>query len=221
MVEIGKIPPPKVSIYVKIWLILLGVLLVLSFVLDRFDTFTVITPDDTDTLNTCFAIAGVAAFANAILGWRMAAKGQLRGGVSFLNQVLATFGFLFFGFLCVFFAVVPIMNIIEGAIEFPATKIRTFQGVLLISRAYEMHGKGKSWHIQTQPIWTDIDITQQDFRFMQAHRRQDDLPGKSDEIRSDGYFCANVTLQSAGDALRVVHAGRSTLPKGSIGVCPR
>ena len=151
----------------------------------------------------------------------MAAKGQLRGGVSFFTRVLASFGFLFVGFLCVLFAAVPIMNIIEGTIDFPAAKMRTFQGALLISRAYEMHGKGKSWHIQTKPIWTDINISQQDFRFMQSHRRQDDLSGKSDEIRSDGYFCANVTLQSAGDALRVVHAGRSTLPKGSIGVCPR
>jgi hypothetical protein len=133
---------------------------------------------------------------------------------------MASFGFLLLGFLPVFFAVVPVANIVQGKIDFPAAETKTFRGKLLISRAYEMHGKGRSWHIQTQPIWTDIEITQGDFGFMQSHRRPDDLYGKPDEIRSDGYFCANVMMQSAGDALRVMHAGRSTLPKGSIEVCP-
>ncbi|MDE2171900.1 MAG: hypothetical protein KGJ57_21130, partial [Sphingomonadales bacterium] len=207
MNDVGSTTAPKVGAYVKGWLIFLVVLAVSSFVLDRFDTFTVITPDNSGSLNICFGIAGLAGFANAILGWRMAAKGQLRGGRSFFNQLMAGFGFLILGFLPVLFAVVPVVNIIQAKIEFPAAATKTFRGKLLISRAYEMHGKGRSWHIQTQPIWTDIEITQEDFGFLQSHRRPDDLYGKPDEIRSDGYFCANVMLQSAGDALRVMNAG--------------
>ena len=82
-----------------------------------------------------------------------------------------------------------------------------------------MPGRGRSWNIQTTPIWSNLDITQADYEFMRTHRRPGDLSTDPDEIPSKGYFCAKVTLQQADEALRVLNAGTYKLPLGTIGIC--
>jgi hypothetical protein len=55
---------------------------------------------------------------------------------------------------------------------------------------------------------------------MRTHRRAGDNKGDPDKISSNGYFCAHVTIQQSGNALRVLHAGSHNLPKGSVVICP-
>lgn len=56
---------------------------------------------------------------------------------------------------------------------------------------------------------------------MLAHRSPEDHGRNPDEISSHGFFCARVTLQQSGDALRVLNAGSQKLPAGTVVVCPR
>jgi len=124
-----------------------------------------------------------------------------------------------FAFLGVFLLMGETAALTEASQDFPSGITRTFNGLIVIKRAYQTHGKGRSWNIQTMPIWSNIDITESDYNYMLDHRAPNDHGGDPDEITSDGYFCARVTLQQAGQALRVMHAGNYKLPQGSIGVC--
>ena len=83
-----------------------------------------------------------------------------------------------------------------------------------------MHGKGAGAHIQTQPFWTDLNIEKSDYEFMQNHRIPEDAKRDPDEIKSEGYFCVSVTIEEAGKAVRIMHAGNNQLPAGSILICP-
>lgn len=38
-------------------------------------------------------------------------------------------------------------------------------------------------------------------------------------VPSRSYFCAKVTMQQSGEALRVLHAGKQALASGSVHVC--
>jgi hypothetical protein len=113
------------------------------------------------------------------------------------------------------------VSTIDGALDFPPEHTRSFPALLKISRAYQTHGKGRSWNIQTTPIWTNLDITETDYDFIASHRRPGDAGRDPDEISSRGYFCAKVTLQRAGEAMRIMHAGTRKLPTGTVVVCPR
>lgn len=190
------------------------ILVLLYLVLGWFDNATELTPDHDNILRACFAIAGLSGLVSGVLcvlkskglaGWR-------RAGLAL------SLGFL--GFLAVFLVSSRTANIVEGLVDFPPSETRTHQTLLLISRAYQTHGKGRSWNIQTTPIWSNLDITEDDYEFMLAHRRVGDNARDPDEIVSKGYFCAYVTVQESGKALRVLHAGSHKLPKGSVFICP-
>ena len=43
----------------------------------------------------------------------------------------------------------------------------------------------------------------------------------ADRLPSDGYFCADATIQRSGPAVRIMHTRLGTLRPGSIVVCPR
>jgi hypothetical protein len=128
---------------------------------------------------------------------------------------------MFLGFLSFSMTFLTAAEILEGRIDFPPSNTRTYENeLLLISRAYATHGKGRSWNIQTMPIWSNINITESDYNFMRAHRAPYDHGTNPDEITSNGYFCAKVTIQKAGEAIRVMHAGRWKLPAGTVIRCP-
>lgn len=128
--------------------------------------------------------------------------------------------FALMGLMSVFLFLGETANVIEGIIDFPPDKTQSSRELLSISRAYQTHGKGRSWNIQTTPIWSNLDITQDDYKFMLAHRRPGDGGRDADEISSEGYFCARVTIQVSGDAIRVMNAGTHKLPKGTVVICP-
>jgi hypothetical protein len=79
-------------------------------------------------------------------------------------------------------------DLIEGRIDFPPAKTRTYPGLLIISRAYQTHGKGQSWNIQTTPIWSNLDVTQADYELMLTHRSPEDHGRNPDEISITASF---------------------------------
>jgi hypothetical protein len=210
---------PGMSGITKAWLISLVAFLPLSFVLGWLDNATQLTPDHSSSQVSILIFAGLAALANAVVGFRLTAAGMLRGGTGAFNSILACAGFAVAGFITTILMLIPARDIAHGLLDFPPGRTKRVDTEIHISRAYEMHGKGRSWHIQTMPIWSDIDISKTDFAFMQANRSPDDKERKSDEVTSNGYFCARVTLEQAGAAVRVLHAGAGKLPDGSIVKC--
>ena len=196
------------------WFIGFGVLFVLYLVLGRYDNFTELRPDHDNVLTFCFAVAGLSAL--------------LCGGAAILcskkmpvsNRIGLAIAFVLLGFLCVFLVSNRVAEISEGLLDFPPSKTTSRQALLMISRAYHTEGKNPSWVIQPKTIWSNLDITEDDYHFMQTHRRVGDDGHDPDEISSVGYFCARVTLQQSGDAQRVIHAGAHKLPEGTVIICP-
>lgn len=198
----------------KIWFIsLLGVLLA-AFGIGWFDNTTELSPSHDTADAICFLGGGLAAVVSAGVGVWQSAKMPL------YRRVGLTLAFLLLGGMSVFLFLGNSADIIEGIIDFPPDKTQSSQEHLMISRAYQTHGKGRSWNIQTTPLWSNIDITQDDYDFMLSHRRLGDDGGNPDEISSNGYFCAKVTVQISGDAIRVMNARSHKLPSGSVVICP-
>ena len=192
-----------------------AIVFVLAYPLGWADTTTELSPDHSGIIGLGFSMAFVLAAIGSVILWRATAAWPLK------NQIGFTAACAFFTFLAATVVFLPTSEIVEGWIDFPPSKTVTYKNVLLkISRAYQTHGKGRSWNIQTMPIWSNIDITQDDYNFMLSHRSSDDHGTDTDEITSNGYFCANVTIQKAGDALRIMNAGKGGLPRGTIILCP-
>jgi hypothetical protein len=199
---------------VLVWFLGLLVLVLLSPVLGWFDNATELTPSHNGILTGCFVLAGLGGLLSAlvpILAWD---RGSVR------SHLVASFAFGVMGLIAVFLVSSRAADVVEGLIDFPPARTTSRPALLLISRAYHTHGKGRSWNIQTMPIWSDLNITEDDYDFMLAHRRVTDKARNSDEISSRGYFCAQVTIEQSGDALRVMHAGSHKLPRNTVVLCP-
>jgi len=192
----------------------IGLLLLLYVVIGLYDNTTELTPNHDPVLLACFAIAGLGGLVSGIVGVR-----DSKGLTAWQRAPLAL-GLSLLGFLSVFLASSRAASIFEGLIDFPPGKTKSYTTLLLISRAYQTHGKDGSRYIQTTPIWSNLEITGEDYEFMLTHRRVGESTRDPDEISSNGYFCAQVTMQQSGNALRVLHAGSHKLPKGSVLTCP-
>ena len=195
------------------WLGLLLVLFVAGWILGWFDHSTEISPSHDGALEFGFYAACVIAVVSAaLIFWQ--SEGSL-----YRRIVMSLIVAPLFSILGVFILVGEVTTLIAQMNDFPPATTRTYKGLLRVERAYHTHGKGQSWNIQTTPIWSNLDITHADYAFMLAHRSPNDRGRNPDEISSDGYFCANVTLQQSGASLRVMHAGTYKLPQGTVGIC--
>lgn len=195
------------------WLGILFGTAALGWILEWFDHTTELTPDHSAPLNISFVVACVLAVASAALIFSQS-EGRITGRLV-MSLIVAPI----FAILAVVLSVNEIATLAENHNDFPPAKTRTFQGLLFISRAYQTHGKGRSWNIQTTPVWSNLDITEADYQYMLSHRRQSDKGTDPDEISSDGYFCAKVIFQRSGEALRVLNAGTYKLPMGTVRTC--
>jgi hypothetical protein len=195
------------------WLGAITGLAVFGWILEWLDHATELTPVHLGPLNASLIGACVLAVVSAALVFSQS-EGRMSGRLA-MSLIVAPI----FSILGAALSLSEIATLIENRNDFPPSNTRTFQGLLLIDRAYQTHGKGRSWNIQTTPIWSNLDITQADYEFMRTHRRPGDLGEDPDEISSKAYFCANVTLQQSGEALRVLNAGTYKLPQGTVGIC--
>ncbi len=209
--SLGKLVP---RIYGWGWLAGPLALLALYIILGWFDTSTEITPSHDITLDLSFALGGLGA----LLLMYIAIFGHQ--SMKIWQRIYLAIALAILGFLSVFLLSSRTAELFESYIDFPPSSTRTYSAFLLISRAYRTQGKGQSWNIQTMPIWSDLDITASDYEFMMHHRRPGDIGHDANEISSGGYFCAQVTMQQSGSALRVLKAGSRSLPTGTVVICP-
>lgn len=191
-----------------------GAAMLTYLILSSFDTTTELIPDHESISQACLMLGGLGgavASAVALSQWKKLAIAQ---------RVVWPPASALLVFLTLFMISSEAANVIENRIDFPAAQTKTFDGFLLISRAYCTHGKGESWNIQTMPVWSNMEITQEDYNFMLSHRPAGQNATNGDEVTSRGYFCAHVMMQRTDKALRVLHAGREKLPQGTVMVCP-
>ena len=198
------------------WFVGVAILLFLAFLSLLFNNTTELTPSHDRALNACLAVAALSGLVCVGLCIRDSKE------MTAPRRVLLAPLVRIFVFITVFVTSSAAAQMVEGFIDFPPGRTITYKNALLpISRAYHVHVKGQTWHIQTPtPIWGDFTITRDDYQFMLAHRRPGDTGHDPDEIASQGYFCARVTVERAGNAVRVMHAGMRTLPLGTVVVCP-
>ena len=199
-----------------IWAFFLGSLslILLSMILGLFDTTTELVPTHDKVDRACLAVAGLCGLLACGTGI------YLTRGLTIIQRVMLPLVLMFVTAIGIFLVAGHLSSIIDGWVDFPADKSHTRQALLLISRAYQTHGKGGSQYIQTMPIWSNLEVTREDFLFMRNHRRPDDDGKNFDEISSRGYFCAKVTIEQSDRALRILHSGSQKLPQGTVILCP-
>ena len=183
-------------------------------ILECFDTTTELIPSHNQVDQFCLVFAG---FCGLVAGGTCI---YLSRGLSVVQRIVLPLVFMFEASLCVFLVAGHVSSIVEGRMDFPAGKTHTRQVLFRISRAYATHGKGSGYYIQTMPIWSNLDITSEDYDLMREHRRPGDEGRNPDEVSSRGYFCAKVMIEEANGALRILHAGSQKLPRGTVMVCP-
>lgn len=205
---------PKIEKGLFYCYIAFGALLLLYFVLGPLDNSTELSRSHDDVLLACLGVAGLTLLVCAVVAIHKSKNNTV------WQRVRLVFSLGLFGLISVALVTMRAASIIEGRIDFPPGKTTSQIALISISRAYRTHGKGQSWKIQTTPVWSDLDITEADYDFMMTHRRAGDDSHNADEISSNGYFCARVTIQQSGNALRVMNAGSRTLPAGTVVICP-
>lgn len=184
-----------------------------AWIVGSFNDATQLTPRDDGLLVPGLVATVVIAALSLAIFWS-----QSRGPL-YMRLIVTLILAPLTSLLGVFLLSGNVAALVQQRRDFPAAQTRTFDGLLLIQRAYRTDGKGRSWNIQTTPFWSNLDISEHDYAFMLAHRAPTDAGRNTREISSKGYFCARVTLQQAGQALRVLHAGNRKLPEGTVGIC--
>jgi hypothetical protein len=195
------------------WLGGLLACVLVSWLLSWFDTTTELVPDHARALDFGFiAACGIAAVSVPLMFWQSSGPWPNR-------ILLCLLGVPLIAFFGIFLLAGEALALVSARVDFPPAQTQRFDGILMISRAYQTHGKGRHWNIQTTPIWANLRIAEADYRQMRDHRSPEDPGRDPDEIASDGYFCARVEAERAGNALRILHAGNYDLPQGMIGIC--
>lgn len=217
--NVGR-PKAKVRLtkFAWLWQGVLWLLILSGWLVGHFNTSTLLSPDYDNVLEACFIAAGVVAVLSGIVGY-LQSTGTTAGRIVAAVMMFGLVGALGTGMLTM-----NVAELVLGKHYFPPGRTETFQALLPIGRAYRAESRtGDSWVIQPTPLWSNIDITESDYDFMVTGKRVIDVREVHDEpgdVTSHGTYCATVTLQRAGDALRVLHAGNQTLPDGSVVRCP-
>jgi hypothetical protein len=199
-----------------IWALFLGSLSLIpvSMALGRFDNSTELFPTHVIIDQACLIFAGLCGLFACGAGIYLTKR------LTIIQRIMLPLVFMVEAAIGIFLVTNHIASIVEGRLDFPSGKTHSSQMLISISRAYQTHGKGASQYIQTTPIWSNLEITRDDFAFMQNNRRPGDNGHNPDEISSSSYFCAKVAIEQYGSALRILYAGSQELPKGTVIRCP-
>ena len=199
-----------------LWALFLGSLSLvpISLIFGLFDTTTELLPRHDEIDQTLIAVAGLCGLVVCGMGIYLTRKLTIK------QRIMLPLVLTFETAIGLFLVDGHVASIVEGWHDFPAQTSHTREALFPISRAYQTDGKGSSQYIQTAPIWTNLEITREDYAFMRTHRNPDDHGQNTDEISSRGYFCANGTVEQSDNALRILHSGSRKLPQGTVILCP-
>jgi hypothetical protein len=201
--------PSKLTI---VWLLGLIAMFIVAGFMSLFEKTTLIAPSQDGINNVSMYTAIAVALASAI-----AAFLQLPGR-RIAKRIMAAAAFALLGFGGSAFLLMEVADYIQDWIYFPAGKTRTVQEAIPIWYAYHHTSRyGSYWTIDLPDAL--IDIAPSDAEFLLKHRLSGDTSGSLGQIWSGNYFCANVKVETAGDAKRIMRMN-SGLPPGSVSICP-
>ncbi len=173
-----------------------------------------LTPKHASVLQDClcYGLLGALGCA-ALIWWQTSGDGVFRIVLMVLAVVL--------GFASAFQVSIAVTNVAQMRADFPADKTQTYRAQWPITAAYRFHSRkeGTTYSIDTTTLVTSMNVHRQDFDFMSGNSAPEDIGMKGDQVLSHGRFCANVVLQRAGDAIRLMVGPGRPLPSGSIGLC--
>ena len=182
--------------------------------LSRLDNATVLTPDNTPMLGLCVLLAGLVALVSALVCFFQST------GTMAARMVMSLMGFGIGGGVGTLLFLSTLANIAENRRLFPSETTRTYWALLPIERAWRSDARSnRSWIIQPAPYSAEINITHADYRRMLPGTAAANRRSKPKSVSSRSRFCAKVQMQQSGAALRVLHAGKGSLPVGTVGVC--
>jgi hypothetical protein len=205
--------PPRRFQFGMAWLSGLIAMFFLAGITSLFETTTQIAPAQDSIQDACLYAAIVVALLSAVIGFRQLPNGATAKRLMWA-AVVALLGFGSSAFL---FA--EISSFVEGWIDFPPGKTRTAEETMPIYYAYHHHSRHADvWIVEIADSL--IDITPGDADFMLKRRLPGDTSGALGQIWSGGYFCAKLTVQTAGNAKRVLRRVNG-LPPGSVILCPK
>lgn len=175
---------------------------------------TELTPKHPDVVQYCICIGLVAALACAALMVL-----QTSGNALFRKVLVIAAAVL--GFAAALQVSTAVTNVEQMRADFPVDKTQTYTAQWPVVDAYRLKTRkeGTSYSIHTPTLSLPQDIRAEDFNFMRANVAPEDVSQDGNQILSRGRFCANVVLQRAGDAVRLMVGPGRPLPAGSIGLC--
>lgn len=211
--------PVKISKLGWVWLASLCLCFGAYWGLSYLDTATILWPHNDNILEVVIWAAAGMGLVSVVIGFTSTSGAM----VSRLIVAILVYGLG--GSLSTMALFATVSNIVQNRVYFPASNTRTFTALIPIDRAYLGHSRGcvaenTCWNVQTSPLWSDLNVFEDDYQFMLDNRSPDDVSDDTEEISSRGFHCLQVKVQKAGTAIRIMDAGSSTLSKGSVVLCP-
>ncbi len=114
-----------------------------------------------------------------------------------------------------------VMMAMADAHDFPAGQVQASTADWPISEAYEDTGRGSSHADYIRTAQGDFKIHYADYAVLKTQRPAGLTDPNSRTVTINGYFCAKVRLETAGDAVRIMVGSQDWLPSGSIELCPQ
>lgn len=184
-----------------------------GFIASRLDDYTVLKSPSMWIEEVPIPLSIALGLCFMPVGWAIAKDASNRALTGIIISILATFA--------AFFPIYSASQIVLNIVDFPSRQTVTHHSSFIkLKGAIASHGKGTHWSVQTMPMLADLQISEQDFKFMQSQQPRDRAVRSPDVVSSDGRFCVKVDLQTTPDAIRVVGAGSHKLPPGTVVVCP-
>ena len=201
------------------WLLAVASMLPLWIILRSVIDFTQIAPDPTTTTRCALAAAVAVSLVTASIVASFAGNGLRTRAGAVIVQLIAfvTSGAL--SLLTSGLALTETAQLARAWIDFSSPKSRTAIEYLPIDRAYQLHGKGRSWNIQIGPFRSTLSIAKSDYDRMSEERATGNL-GMADQLQGDRRFCARVIVERAGTAARVLNAGYAKMVTSTVVRCP-
>ncbi len=190
-------------------------------------TFMPLFGNDTELMPRHFGLMALAMLAALALGVNSAVVLWTQTRIELFYRLIFVVLFSLFATTDTFKVSTHLINAYGLSHDFPAAQIETSTFYWPIDRAYTKDvktGRNSSieYFVRLTPAWdTDWEIAKSDFDYMKANNKPENASRYGDRIESHGWFCAKVTLQKAGNAVKVVGVtdGRG-LAEGSLMLCP-
>lgn len=190
-------------------LCVLAVLGLAAVVLGFMDDATIVSPSVADLQGDGAAVGMIAGLAVApFMAW------AIRGSAMWRRIVLGlTAGLVASGAIAVGFS--SLVDVVEGSRLFPPeTSVRARVSAPIL-RAWRTHGKSAHQTIVTGGAYSAmLDVTSSDYEVMAG-------PGRDgpDRVSEPGRYCAMLSVERSGAAVRILHAGSYDLPSGTVVPC--